>query len=425
MSISDSWTTNIFTSTSCLRRQDAATVEPCLQYLSYLEAQLRLPLIESDQWSIPPQHNAPGWIPFLTQYEIRMQQHHENTNGYGLATSSPNSNRMHIPPTTSTDFSVRAPNTGFNLDCRRILIRILTHQSECLALKATSLQRSKQWKEGANQYTMALERIHTALGVADTQISKWMMVESTGEGFTSHLHSSKQELIEDADIVAIAIESLTIGRERFIQLGKKEEAALLRQLEPQWEARDEVKRRIGEHRWRNNSRPKNDYAKMRKDLEKMYRDVRDALKVLENMDVILIQARDKSMDLKSQLDGNNVQAEVAQLQQRYNGLRPDASALENRVSLIDYPDPTDFNWIFTGSSGVTEFFEKDNAKLDWFFTTATMKTSLEHPTQGKTQMYRKNVNPSLYRKILENPRTHTKQGYQRRPNGRRQGTTRN
>ena len=53
-----------------------------------------------------------------------------------------------------------------------------------------------------------------------------------------HTHASKQDLVQDADIVAVAVKSLTVGRERFVQAGRKEEASLLRQLEPQWEAND-------------------------------------------------------------------------------------------------------------------------------------------------------------------------------------------
>jgi hypothetical protein len=400
MSISDSWTTAIFSSTSCLRRQakDPAAVDPCLKYLYHLEAQLRLSNpdeTDSDQWSIPPQHKAPDWITF--QYEI------QNDVPSQLINTNSSTRR------TQTDFIVRAPNTGHNLDCRRILIRILESQSVCLALNASALRRPNQWKEGANQYQMSLEKIHEALDVADTQISKWMTIESNG-GAGSQMHSSKQDLIEDADTVSIAIESLAKGREKFIQLGRKEKASLLRELEPQWEARDEVKRRIGEARWNSNSHAKNDHAKLRKDKEMEYRDVCDALQVIEAMD--LVSATEKNKELISQLD-NNADAQQQQQRQRYNGLRPDDSLLENRVSWSDYPDPTAFEWAFTGSSRYTEFFEKDNVKLDWYFTTATMKTSLDHPTQGRTQMFRKNVDPSLYRKILEDPRTHTNQGYQR------------
>lgn len=408
MSISDSWTTAIFGSTSCLRRQDASAVDPCLKYLYHLEAQLHLPQNEQDPdadvdtWSIPPQQKATDWTVFLQQYEI------QNEGPFQMSTQ-----RTYA----TTDFSVRAPNTAFDLDCRRILIRILTNQSECHALKAKALRRPRQWKDGANQYQMALKKIHEALDVADTQISKWIMTEcSETDGFGSQaqtrMHSSKQDLIQDADIVDVSIKSLNTGREMFIQLGKREEASLLRQLEPQWEARDEAKRRIGEERWKNNSRRKNNHAELRRELEMSYRDIRDALQLLETMDGILIQAKEKSLQLKSQLD-NGADSQFARLNQRYNGLRPAASSLDHRVSVIDYPDPTEFNWDFTGSSGVTEFFEKDDVKLDWYFTTATMKTSLDHPKQGKTQMFRKNVDPSLYRKILEDPRTHTKKGYQR------------
>jgi hypothetical protein len=106
------------------------------------------------------------------------------------------------------------------------------------------------------------------------------------------------------------------------------------------------------------------------------------------------------------------------------------------VSWESYPDPTNHGWSFTGSwePSLVEFFEHrlvlgggggdhddDNAavvKLDWYYTTATMKTSLHHPRQGKTQMFANRVTPQLYLDILQNPRAHTNQRYQqRRKNG--------
>ena len=71
------------------------------------------------------------------------------------------------------------------------------------------------------------------------------------------------------------------------------------------------------------------------------------------------------MELKDQLETGvaSTSTSTNPAQARYNGLRPDERFLEQRVSLQDYPDPCDFGWTFTGSSNVTEFFEKDQVKL--------------------------------------------------------------
>jgi len=98
---------------------------------------------------------------------------------------------------------------------------------------------------------------------------------------------------------------------------------------------------------------------------------------------------------------------------RYNGLRP--TDLSNRKSWQNYPDPTEFGWVFVGSeNNKVEFFEKDGVKLDWYFTTGTIKTSLDHPKQGRTQLFAagEQVSPEVYRQILENPRVHTNLRYQ-------------
>jgi len=104
--------------------------------------------------------------------------------------------------------------------------------------------------------------------------------------------------------------------------------------------------------------------------------------------------------------------------QRYNGKRP---TVGNRVNYSDYPDPTNYGWTFTGScnGGRAEFYEKDFAehgivKLDFYYTTGTIKTVLDHPRQGVTQLFAKgsDLSPALFRKILENPRAHTNVRYQ-------------
>ncbi|KAF6253707.1 hypothetical protein COO60DRAFT_1642934 [Scenedesmus sp. NREL 46B-D3] len=42
----------------------------------------------------------------------------------------------------------------------------------------------------------------------------------------------------------------------------------------------------------------------------------------------------------------------------------------------------------------------------------TMKTSLDHPNQGKTQMFRRHLDDMQFQSVCQNPRTHTGQGYQ-------------
>jgi hypothetical protein len=108
--------------------------------------------------------------------------------------------------------------------------------------------------------------------------------------------------------------------------------------------------------------------------------------------------------------------------QRYNERRPDYRG--QRVSTYGYPDPSNFGWTFTGSceGGRAEFFEKDFAvhgvvKLDFYYTTGTIKTVLDHPLQGVTQLFAKgdSLSPEMYRAILQNPRQHTGNRYHRRP----------
>lgn len=46
----------------------------------------------------------------------------------------------------------------------------------------------------------------------------------------------------------------------------------------------------------------------------------------------------------------------------------------------------------------------------------TVKTSMDHPSAGKTQMFRRDLNDRQFAEVLSNPRAHTGQGYQTKAN---------
>mmetsp|Transcript_31329 Transcript_31329/g.74452 ORF Transcript_31329/g.74452 Transcript_31329/m.74452 type:complete len:398 (-) Transcript_31329:52-1245(-) len=62
-----------------------------------------------------------------------------------------------------------------------------------------------------------------------------------------------------------------------------------------------------------------------------------------------------------------------------------------------------------------------NARINVYYSTGTVGTCLDHPRQGKTQLFRRNVNLTMLREVFRDPRVHTDRGYQRRqrqrPNG--------
>lgn len=59
-------------------------------------------------------------------------------------------------------------------------------------------------------------------------------------------------------------------------------------------------------------------------------------------------------------------------------------------------------------------FVKDDMRINVYATKMTVATCLNHPTQGRTQLYRKNVTPQELNKIFKNPRVHTNKGYKRK-----------
>jgi hypothetical protein len=109
---------------------------------------------------------------------------------------------------------------------------------------------------------------------------------------------------------------------------------------------------------------------------------------------------------------------------RYNEKRPDYHG--ERVSQDTFPDPTVYGWSFTGSHepSKVEFFEKrlndgSICKMDFYYTTATVGTTLHHPVQQRrTKLFRRclKADPDIFVQILKNPRYHSSLGYARRDN---------
>lgn len=56
------------------------------------------------------------------------------------------------------------------------------------------------------------------------------------------------------------------------------------------------------------------------------------------------------------------------------------------------------------------------ARINIYLSKMTVATCLEHPTKGKTQLFRKNVSFKELEKIFENPRVHTNKGYIQKKN---------
>jgi chorismate mutase len=52
-------------------------------------------------------------------------------------------------------------------------------------------------------------------------------------------------------------------------------------------------------------------------------------------------------------------------------------------------------------------------RINVYYTTGTVGTCLDHPTGGKTQLFRRDVDYELLKEIFENPRAHTGTGYYR------------
>ncbi len=59
-------------------------------------------------------------------------------------------------------------------------------------------------------------------------------------------------------------------------------------------------------------------------------------------------------------------------------------------------------------------YKKDEVRLNFWLSTGTVGSYLDHPTQGKTQLFRRDITMSAVAALFANPRQHTGAGYHTR-----------
>ena len=340
------------------------------------------------------------------------------------------------------------------MEMRRLIIRVLTTLSEvrsALASRMASERPMPRWSDAAETYALSYGCATVALAVADERSARILQTEQAHEEWLGENEngagSSDDEmaaLADDASVVHVALTHFAACRDRYLSLAERRAEHLRRKLEPQWVDRDEVKARWGQERWESNPRPKNNYARMRRDNERELRELERAQVILMELDVEA--AVERSGTMIREIGGGGHQegggGAASSGTGRYNGLRPDYmnTSAGGRVPSELYPDPTLFGWTFTGSSEASrvEFFERaaedgsasgDVVKLDFYYSTGTVKTSLHHPTAGRpTQLFGRAgdnasngpqpaITPEQFVEVLRNPRAHTGGRYHTRSSG--------
>lgn len=76
----------------------------------------------------------------------------------------------------------------------------------------------------------------------------------------------------------------------------------------------------------------------------------------------------------------------------------------------------DYTEIKHNETSKVVIFQKEDIKINVYYTTGTVGTCLNHPRQGKTQLFRRGVSLDTLEDIFVNPRIHTGRGYQLRKN---------
>jgi hypothetical protein len=83
----------------------------------------------------------------------------------------------------------------------------------------------------------------------------------------------------------------------------------------------------------------------------------------------------------------------------------------NKETVQQLADSYNYQLIdFQKSIGMVSYY-RDGVRINIYLTKGTVSTSMNHPTKGKTQLFRKNITQQQLARIFKNPRLHTGQGY--------------
>jgi len=289
---------------------------------------------------------------------------------------------------------------GNTMSMRRIVIRIVTAQSELFACQGRSYRRDQSWALGAQSFHHSLWKINQGLEFANVEVSRCLVSDGL-------LRGHRQGLMEDANIVEVAVKALTKEREAFLQLALAKKHKLMQQIAQNELSRNLARMRMGDELWFSNKSGKSEAARLREKQERECVEVGSALNQLVQVDTR--SAVQSTIKLKLRLENAKECCSHRQPSyDRHNKARPSFS--EDRIDSSLYPDPSLFGWEFTGSNeqGKVEFFEKQGMLLDWHYATAEMKLSwMRMIGSGSITFYQSNgpVSSAFYMEVLQSAKT--------------------
>jgi len=117
------------------------------------------------------------------------------------------------------------------------------------------------------------------------------------------------------------------------------------------------------------------------------------------------------------LDSHSGRAQLARYKYGSSGIseeqRHEAKTYVLNQSELDYMAETRGWETLDASSSEAPMasYRKDGTRLNFWLTTGTVGSYLDHPSQGKTQLFRRQINMSQASDLFQNPRQHTGAGY--------------
>jgi hypothetical protein len=169
-----------------------------------------------------------------------------------------------------------------------VQVRYLIFHCECrivelIRLSAIHEERSNNWTNSAQFWSQAYDHLHRAQIAADPLYIIYVGYEDNSQLPDNHSYPQLHQLFEKIGLVKDHTQQ---ERDRALETMQRRLEAIDRRLNPMRQDRDEVRGSMGNERWINNPRPKNDYSQKRFPLEEERRALVQAMEILQGLSLV-------------------------------------------------------------------------------------------------------------------------------------------
>jgi len=182
-----------------------------------------------------------------------------------------------------------AASTSTSTQVRYLQVEVECCLSEVVRFEAKELEKREEWRDMADTMKTAFDLLNDSFTRLDGGYDSWVALQldanEGGRGGEQQMPDGHNKRLLDEALAGmlLARDSIELDHVQCTRKLLRYLAEVDERLNPQLAQRDQAKEKMGEEAWRNNKRPKQNFAQARRELEIKRRELAEALRVLEDL----------------------------------------------------------------------------------------------------------------------------------------------